>query len=65
MKTFLVEDLFHLLPVSTTPVVHLQLRISPKISEKIRNVPNGILRGLVETDSWKIPEVENLVAMSF
>ncbi len=38
-------------PVSTTPatnlppVVHLELRISPRIFEKIRNGPNSILRG--------------------
>jgi hypothetical protein len=29
-----------------TPVVHLELRISPRIFEKIRNGPNGIFRGL-------------------
>jgi hypothetical protein len=34
-------------------VVHLELRISPQIFEKIRNGPIGILRGLGETDSWK------------
>jgi hypothetical protein len=28
-----------------TPVVHLDLRISPRIFEKIRNGPNGILWG--------------------
>jgi hypothetical protein len=50
-------------PMSTTPVVHLELRISPRICEKIRNGPNGILRGLGETDSEKT-EVENLVALS-
>jgi hypothetical protein len=37
--------------VSLIPVVKLELRISPRIFEKIRNGPNGILRGLVETDS--------------
>jgi hypothetical protein len=37
-------------PVSTTPVVNLDLRISSRIFEKIRNGPNGILRGLGETD---------------
>jgi hypothetical protein len=48
-------------PVSLTPaanlplvslilVVNLELRISPRIFEKIRNGPNGILRGLGETD---------------
>jgi hypothetical protein len=35
----------------TGAVVHLELRISPRIFEKIRNGPNGILRGLGETDS--------------
>jgi hypothetical protein len=39
--------------VSLTPVVHLELRISPRIFEKIRNGSIGILRGLGETDSWK------------
>jgi hypothetical protein len=33
------------------PVVHLYLRISPRIFEKIRNGPNGILWGWGETDS--------------
>jgi hypothetical protein len=62
IKIFLIEDFFHLPPVST--VVHLELRISPRILEKIRNGPNGILRGLGETDSYKKPEVVNLVALS-
>ncbi len=44
--------------------MHVELRISPRIFEKIRNGPNGILRGLGETDSWKKSEVENLVALS-
>jgi hypothetical protein len=35
-------------PVSLIPVVNLELRISPQIFEKIRNGPNGILRGLGE-----------------
>jgi hypothetical protein len=35
MKTFLIEDFFHLPPVSTTQVVHLELRISPRIFEKM------------------------------
>ncbi len=43
IKIFLIEDFFHLPPVSTTPVVNLQLRISPRIFEKIRNGPNGML----------------------
>jgi hypothetical protein len=50
--------------VSTTPVVHLELPISPRIIEKI-------LSGLLEYfGAWgkliheKKPEVENLVALS-
>ncbi len=39
--------------VSLIPVVHLDLRISPRIFEKIRTGPNGILWGWGETDSWK------------
>ncbi len=35
-------------PVSTTPVLHLDLRISPRIFEKNRNDPNVIIRGLGE-----------------
>ncbi len=41
----------NLRPVSLTPVVHLDLRISPRIFEKIRNYPNVIIRGLGEGDS--------------
>ncbi len=37
--------------VSLIPVVHLYMRISPRIFEKIRNGPNGILWGWGETDS--------------
>jgi len=50
--------------VSLTPVANLELQISPRIFEKIRNDPNGILRGLGETDPGKKPEVENLVTLS-
>jgi hypothetical protein len=32
-------------------VVHVDLRISPRIFEKIRNDPNAIFRGLGEGDS--------------
>jgi hypothetical protein len=51
-------------PVSLTPVVHLGLRISPQIFEKIRNDPNVIIRGLGEGDSCKKPEAKNLVTLS-
>ena len=59
IKIFLIEDFLHL-----PPVANLELRISQRIFEKIRNDPNGILRGLRETDSWKKLEVENLVTLS-
>jgi hypothetical protein len=39
----MIEDFLHLPPVS--------LRISPRIFEKIRNGPHGILRALGKTDS--------------
>jgi hypothetical protein len=45
-------------------VVHLELRISRRIFEKIQNGPNGIIRGLGETDPCRKTEVENLVALS-
>jgi hypothetical protein len=51
IKIFLLEGFFHLPPVSLTPVVHLEPRISPRIFEKIRNGRNVILRCLGETDS--------------
>jgi hypothetical protein len=51
IKIFLIEDFFHFPPVSLTPVANLELRISPRIFEKIRNGPDGIMRGLGKTDS--------------
>ncbi len=64
MKFFLIKDFFHLPPVFKTPVVHLELQISPHILEKIWNGPYGIIRGLGETDPCRKPEVKNLVALS-
>jgi hypothetical protein len=64
IKIFLLEGFFHLPPVSLTRVANLELRISPRIFEKIRNDPNGIIRGLGETDSRKKPEAKNLVTLS-
>ena len=64
IKIFLLEGFFHLPPVSLTPVANLELRISPRIFEKIRNGPGGIIRGLGETDSRKKPEAKNLVTLS-
>jgi hypothetical protein len=55
MKIFLVEDFFHLPLVSTTPVLHLELQISPRIFEKIQNGLNGIAKGLGETDPCRKP----------
>jgi hypothetical protein len=45
-------------------VVHLDLRISPRIFEKIRNDPNVIIRGLGEGDSRKKADAKNLVTLS-
>ncbi len=64
IKIFLIEDFFHLPPVSLTPVANLELRISPWIFEKIRNGLTGILWGWGETDSWKEPDAKNLVTLS-
>ena len=49
IKIFQLEGFFHLPPMSLTPVANLELRISPRIFEKIRKGPNSILRGLGET----------------
>jgi hypothetical protein len=57
IKTFLIEEFCHLPPAPL--VVHLELRKSLRIFRKYL-----IRRGLGETDSWKKPEVENLVAQS-
>ncbi len=46
INTFLIEDFFHLPPLSKTPAVYLELRISQGIFEKIWHGPNGILRAL-------------------
>ncbi len=64
IKTFLIEEFYHLPPVSTTPVVHFELPISPRIFEKIQNGLNRILRALGETDSCKNSEVKNLLTLS-
>ncbi len=43
----------NLLPMSLTPVINVNSVISPRIFEKIRNGPKGILLGPGDTDSWK------------
>jgi hypothetical protein len=63
IKIFLIQSFCHLPPVSLTPVANLELRISPRIFEKIRNSPNVIIRGLGETDSRKKTEAKNLVTL--
>jgi hypothetical protein len=47
----LAVSLANLLMVSLTPVVHLDLRISPRIFEKIPNDPSVPFRDLEEGDS--------------
>ncbi len=64
MKIFLIEDFFYLPPVSTTPMVHLELRISLRIFTKSCNDPSGLIRGLGETDPCRKPKVKNLVTLS-
>jgi hypothetical protein len=64
IKIFLIKDFFYLPPVSLTPVATLELRISPRIFEKIRNALNGIFWGWGETDLLKQPEAKNLVTLS-
>ncbi len=41
IENFLIDDFYHLPPVSLTPVANLELRISPRILEKIRNGRNS------------------------
>jgi hypothetical protein len=41
----MIEDFLHFPPVSLTPVANIELRMSPRIFEKIRSDPYGILRG--------------------
>jgi hypothetical protein len=48
--------------VSLIPAVHLDLRISPRIFEKIQNGPNGILWGWVKLTHEK-PEEKNLFTL--
>ncbi len=64
IKIFLLEGFFHMAPVSLTPVANLELRISPRIFEKIRIGPNDIIRSLRENESRKKPEAKNLVTLS-
>jgi hypothetical protein len=49
--------------VSKTPVVNLELRISPRI-RKFETALMGYSGALAETDARKKPEVENHVGLS-
>jgi hypothetical protein len=64
MKKKLFQNFSLFSPVSLTPLINIHLWISPWIFEKIRNGPNGILRGPGDTDLWKKSDVENLVSDS-
>jgi hypothetical protein len=60
----MIEDFFHLPTLSTTPMVHLELRISPQILKKLEMalmVYSGAWEKLIHE---KKPEVENLVTLS-
>jgi hypothetical protein len=59
----MIEDFFHLPPVSTTPVVHLELRISPRILEKFETALMVYSRTWGKLIHEKKPEVENLVTL--
>jgi hypothetical protein len=59
-QNFLIK-IFHLPLVSMTPLIHIKLWVF----KNIWNGPNWILRGLEETDSWKKPEVENVLVLSW
>jgi hypothetical protein len=41
IETFWIEDFFHSPPMSKTPVVHLELQISPKIKKKLKTPLKG------------------------
>jgi hypothetical protein len=64
INNFLLEDFSQLQPVSTTPVIHLEPRISPRIFEKFE------MAVMVYSGAWgklihaKKPEVKNLVTLS-
>jgi hypothetical protein len=62
IKTFMIEDFFHLSPVSTTPVVNLEpLRKFSKKFEMALMVYSGAWGKLIHE---KKPKVENLMTLS-
>jgi hypothetical protein len=52
----MIEDFFHLPPVSTTPVVHLELRISPQTNkfEMALMVYSGAWGKLIQEKNQKL-----------
>ncbi len=64
LQKIIPENFSLLSPVSLTPLYNIHSRLSPRIFEKNRNDPNGILRGQGDTDLRKKPQVENLVSDS-
>ncbi len=53
LKKIMSQTFCLLSPVSLTPLININSRISPRIFEKIWNGHNGILRGVGKTDLWK------------
>ncbi len=63
MQIFLIADFFHLHRCQRRRWCTLSCEYLREFSNKL-NGPNGIIRGLRETDLCRKPEVENLVALS-
>jgi hypothetical protein len=63
IKKFLMEDFFLLPPCQRHWWCTLSFEYLREFS-KIRNSPNGIIRGFGKTDLWKKPEAKNLVTLS-
>jgi hypothetical protein len=59
MKTFLVEHFSHLPPVSMTPVVYLELRISLRIFKKFETALMVYSEASGKLIHDKKPEVKN------
>ncbi len=64
MKKKFISKFFSFFAGVVDTADNIRSRISPRIFEKIRNGPNGILRGSGDTDLWKKSDVENLVSDS-
>jgi hypothetical protein len=64
MRKIIPENFSLLSPMSLTPLINIHSQLSPRIFEKNRNDPNGILRGRRTLLYEKKPKVENLVSDS-